>query len=94
MSGTAYGKVVRDIGSGVGWLLSQARERWPAAKPIGADPADKGLEAARKVVPEAMLGLAPAGFLPCGWNPRPRRESHDMKHELQDLDVTLGCRSG
>ena len=87
MSGTARSKVVLDIGCGAGWLLSQARKRWPAAKLRGGDPADKGLEAARRVVPDAMLVLAPAGFLPSWWNAHPRSE-------LQDLGRTLGRAPG
>ena len=58
------GSVILDVGCGAGWLLSQARIRWPTAKLIGADPAEKALEAARKVVPDATFVLAPAGFLP------------------------------
>jgi SAM-dependent methyltransferase len=58
------GSVILDVGCGAGWLLSQARRRWPTAKLIGADPAEKALEAAREVVPDATLVLAPAGFLP------------------------------
>lgn len=58
------GSVILDVGCGAGWLLSRARIRWPTAKLIGADPAEKALEAARDVVPDATFVLAPAGFLP------------------------------
>jgi ubiquinone/menaquinone biosynthesis C-methylase UbiE len=58
------GSVILDVGCGAGWLLSQARKRWPAAKLMGADPSEKALEAAREIVPDATFVLAPAGFLP------------------------------
>jgi ubiquinone/menaquinone biosynthesis C-methylase UbiE len=55
---------VLDVGCGTALLLSAAARRWPAARLLGVDPAERMLDVARSAVPGADLRLAAAERLP------------------------------
>jgi ubiquinone/menaquinone biosynthesis C-methylase UbiE len=55
---------ILDVGCGTGRLLRKARERWPAARLSGVDPAEGMIEQARMLMPEATFSLGAAESLP------------------------------
>jgi ubiquinone/menaquinone biosynthesis C-methylase UbiE len=55
---------ILDVGCGTGRLLRKARERWPAARLSGVDPAEGMIEQARMLMPEATFFLGAAESLP------------------------------
>ena len=57
-------EVVLDVGCGTGRLLRKVRERWPAARLIGVDPAPGMIEKARELVPYGTFYVGKAESLP------------------------------
>jgi len=57
-------QVVLDVGCGTGRLLRKAKEQWPDAKLVGVDAADKMIEQARRLFPQAEFHVAMAESLP------------------------------
>lgn len=55
---------VLDIGCGSGRLLRKAHDYWPEAQLCGVDPAQKMLEVARQLTPEACFYLGSGEALP------------------------------
>ena len=55
---------VLDIGCGSGRLLRKAHDYWPEAQLAGVDPAQKMLEVARQLTPEARFYLGSGEALP------------------------------
>jgi ubiquinone/menaquinone biosynthesis C-methylase UbiE len=55
---------VLDIGSGSGRLLRKAHDYWPEAQLSGVDPAQKMLEVARHLTPEARFYMGSGEALP------------------------------
>ena len=55
---------ILDVGCGTGRLLRKAGARWPAARLIGADPAEGMVEVARRTTPAATFHIAMAESLP------------------------------
>lgn len=53
-----------DVGCGTGRLLDAARSRWPDARVLGADPAERMVEEARRLRPDLDITLASAEALP------------------------------
>jgi ubiquinone/menaquinone biosynthesis C-methylase UbiE len=56
--------VVLDVGCGTGRLLRKVRERWPAARLMGVDPAPGMIGKARELVPYATFYVGKAESLP------------------------------
>lgn len=57
-------EAILDVGCGTGRLLRKAKELWPNARLIGVDAADKMIEEAKKLFPEAEFHVAMAESLP------------------------------
>jgi ubiquinone/menaquinone biosynthesis C-methylase UbiE len=57
-------EAILDIGCGTGRLLRKAKELWPNAQVVGVDAADKMIEEAKKLFPEAEFYVAMAESLP------------------------------
>ena len=57
-------EVVLDVGCGTGRLLRKAKEKWPNARLIGVDAAEKMIEEATRLFPEAEFHVAMAEALP------------------------------
>lgn len=55
---------ILDIGCGTGRLLGAAALRWPKARLLGVDPAERMISVARQLLPQAALSIAPAESLP------------------------------
>ena len=53
-----------DVGCGTGRLLDAASARWPAARMLGADPAERMVEELRRIRPGLEVVLASAESLP------------------------------
>jgi ubiquinone/menaquinone biosynthesis C-methylase UbiE len=57
-------QAVLDVGCGTGRLLRKAKEQWPNAKLIGVDAAEKMIEQASQLFPEAEFHVGMAEALP------------------------------
>ena len=57
-------KTVLDVGCGTGRLLRKAKEQWPNAQLIGVDAAEKMIEQATQLFPQAEFHVAMAEALP------------------------------
>jgi ubiquinone/menaquinone biosynthesis C-methylase UbiE len=55
---------ILDVGCGTGRLLRKAKEKWPNARLIGVDAAEKMIEQAKQLFPEAEFHFAMAESLP------------------------------
>jgi ubiquinone/menaquinone biosynthesis C-methylase UbiE len=60
----SHPNAILDVGCGTGRLLRKAKELWPNARLIGVDAADKMIEEAKKLFPEAEFHVAMAESLP------------------------------
>jgi ubiquinone/menaquinone biosynthesis C-methylase UbiE len=57
-------EVILDVGCGTGRLLRKAKRQWPNARLVGIDAADKMIEQATQLFPEAEFHVAMAEALP------------------------------
>ena len=57
-------EVIMDVGCGTGRLLRKAKEQYPHAHLIGVDPAEKMIQEAAMLLPEAEFHVAMAEALP------------------------------
>jgi ubiquinone/menaquinone biosynthesis C-methylase UbiE len=57
-------EVILDVGCGTGRLLRKAKQQWPKAHLIGVDAADKMIQQATQLFPEAEFHVAMAEALP------------------------------
>lgn len=57
-------QVIMDVGCGTGRLLRKAKLRWPNARLIGVDAAEKMIQQATRLFPEAEFHVAMAESLP------------------------------
>ncbi len=57
-------EVVMDVGCGTGRLLRKAKQQWPNARLVGVDAAEKMIDQATQLFPEAEFHVAMAEFLP------------------------------
>jgi ubiquinone/menaquinone biosynthesis C-methylase UbiE len=55
---------ILDVGCGTGRLLRKAKELWPNARLVGVDAADKMIEQAKQLFPQAEFHVAMAESLP------------------------------
>lgn len=55
---------ILDVGCGTGRLLRKAKEQWPNARLIGVDAAEKMIEQAKQLFPQAEFHFAMAESLP------------------------------
>ncbi len=57
-------QAVLDVGCGTGRLLRKAKQQWPSARLIGVDAAEKMIEQANQLFPQAEFHVAMAEALP------------------------------
>lgn len=57
-------EAILDVGCGTGRLLRKTKEQWPNARFVGVDAADKMIEQAAQLFPEAEFHVAMAESLP------------------------------
>ncbi len=57
-------EVILDVGCGTGRLLRKAKQQWPNARLVGVDAADKMVQRATQLFPEAEFHVAMAEALP------------------------------
>ena len=57
-------KIILDVGCGTGRLLRKAKQQWPNASLVGVDAAEKMIEQATRLLPEAQFHVALAEALP------------------------------
>ena len=57
-------KDILDVGCGTGRLLRKAKQQWPNARLVGVDAADKMIQQATQLFPEAEFHVAMAEALP------------------------------
>jgi len=57
-------KDILDVGCGTGLLLRKAKQQWPNARLVGVDAADKMIQQATQLFPEAEFHVAMAEALP------------------------------
>ena len=57
-------EAILDVGCGTGRLLRKAKEEWPHARLIGVDAAEKMIEQAKQLFPQAEFHFAMAESLP------------------------------
>jgi len=64
LDGIAGTETILDIGCGSGSLLRAVRRRWPEARAVGVDPAEKALAVAREKRPGGLFLVGNAEALP------------------------------
>ena len=57
-------EVIMDVGCGTGRLLRKAKQQWPNARLVGVDAAEKMIQQATQLFPEAEFHVAMAEALP------------------------------
>ena len=57
-------ETILDVGCGTGRLLRKAKEQWPNARLVGVDAAEKMIEQAKELFPQAEFHFAMAESLP------------------------------
>jgi len=60
----SHPNAILDVGCGTGRLLRKAKELWPDARLVGVDAADKMIEQAKQLFPQAEFHVAMAESLP------------------------------
>src|SRR5208283_968268 len=57
-------EVIMDVGCGTGRLLRKAKQQWPSSRLVGVDAAEKMIQQATQLFPEAEFHVAMAEALP------------------------------